>query len=157
MNFTLNIISWKEEDGTYSASCPQFNIAIPGAPSPEEAIGALYQLLPSVAIDKRNDLISELSGKSLFFEMSNIPVVIDEQARTHVFSDTPAEMQRKLDILYAIHETNQEDVIVKLVRPCERDYVLSLKDKDLLEESNYITAQLTKMMGMEDTMKYSSE
>lgn len=145
MKFSLNIITKEISENNFYGELAQMGIVVEGAPTLESAIESIINELQSKVLDIRKarlDVLADNNTHELHVASIQCELVMDKIQI--VCTDTPEEIAKKLSFLNNCHEMGVEEFAETLDRECDKNYVLSLKDKSLLEESMKLARNLKR-------------
>jgi len=132
--FSLNIITLQHPDGSYISSSPQLLDTEASGVTKEESIEQYKKLIPSLMLDKRNDMIQYLTKEGIEFDITSIPCVLNEVVAASVSSDSTVDVSRKLEILHLYQRVGYPQAELSLSRHCELQYLGMIKDIELDKE-----------------------
>lgn len=145
MELSLNIISKEISPNNFYAELSQMGIFVEGAPTLESAIESIINELQSKVLDIRKTRIDHLSDNNTHeLHVASIRCELKIDKIQLVCTDTPEEIAKKLSFLNGCNEMGVEEFSETLDRECDKNYVLSLKDKSLLEESMKLARNLRR-------------
>lgn len=133
-NFSLNIISFQDENKVWIAQCSQMPGVEECAMDEQEAIDKFINTLHLKALDKRNAMIQYLGKQNTEFNIHSIPCYLNSEEQLSASSDTDLDVQRKIEIVHLYQKAGYPQAEGSLTRPCEKQYLLSIKDADLDKE-----------------------
>jgi hypothetical protein len=102
--------------------------------------------LQSAVLDMRKSKLEEFGdGKLEALDVVSIHCDIDNENMKMIHTDSPEEIVKKLSFVSSAGEIGVEEFAAFFEKECDRNYVLSLADKNLVEESMKLARNLRRI------------
>lgn len=134
MKCSINIITAQGENG-FSSMSPQLPFVNPVVSlSEEESIALFKKSIVNAMLDVRNGSIGYMADQNVSFLVTSIPVTFDTDNERAVRSDEMVSVLRRKTLI-SLYKQQGMRAINQLVLDCEKNYLKSLPEKDIIEEA----------------------